>query len=209
MVAIESCFSSLFSKERMRLVMKKAVLVRNVMCGLLGACALGASQSVLAVEYTNKTIDGNQTINDENFILNNTNHSNRFNVDAYNTKIAITGNDIAITALGKFDKDLFGVDAWSGGQVTLGNPNAQKICIDVKNEGTAKAKAVVATPNEDDTDIKSNIIDITAKDVSISASSKGAIGVFSLREGSSIHIKGGLCVCDSDGGGCYGSAGTE
>lgn len=172
-------------------MMKKAVLVRNVMCGLLAACALGSSQSVWAVEYINKTIDGNQTINDENFILNNTNHSNRFNVDAYNTKIAITGNDIAITALGKFDKDLFGVDAWSGGQVTLGNPNAQKICIDVKNEGTAKAKAVVATPNEDDTDIKSNIIDIKAKDVSISASSKGAIGVFSLREGSSISIKGG------------------
>lgn len=192
MVAIESCFSSLFSKERMRLVMKKAVLVRNVMCGLLAACALGASQSVLAVEYTNKTIYGNQTI-DENFILNNTNHSNRFNVDAYNTKIAITGNDIAITALGKFDNDndndndndLYGVDAWSGGQVTLGNPNAQKICIDVKNEGTAKAKAVVAT------DVGGSKIDITAKDVSISASSKGAIGVFSLRKGSSIHIKGG------------------
>lgn len=172
-------------------MMKKTVLARNVMCGLLAACALGASQSVWAVEYTNKTIEGNQTINDENFILNNTNHSNRFNVDAYNTKIAITGNDIAITALGKFDKDLFGVDAWSGGQVTLGNPNAKKICIDVKNEGTAKAKAVVATPNDNDTDIKSNIIDITAKDVSISASSKGAIGVFSLREGSSISIKGG------------------
>lgn len=172
-------------------MMKKTVLARNVMCGLLAACALGASQSVWAVEYTNKTIEGNQTINDENFILNNTNHSNRFNVDAYNTKIAITGNDIAITALGKFDKDLFGVDAWSGGQVTLGNPNAQKICIDVKNEGTAKAKAVVATPDDNDTDIKSNIIDITAKDVSISASSKGAIGVFSLREGSSISIKGG------------------
>lgn len=172
-------------------MMKKTVLARNVMCGLLAACALGASQSVWAVECTNKTIEGNQTINDENFILNNTNHSNRFNVDAYNTKIAITGNDIAITALGKFDKDLFGVDAWSGGQVTLGNPNAKKICIDVKNEGTAKAKAVVATPNDNDTDIKSNIIDITAKDVSISASSKGAIGVFSLREGSSISIKGG------------------
>lgn len=184
MVAIESCFSSLFSKERMRLMMKKAVLVRNVMCGLLAACALGASQSVLAVEYTNKTIEGNQTINDENFILNNTNHSNRFNVDAYNTKIAITGNDIAITALGKFDKDLFGVDAWSGGQVTLGNPNAKKICIDVKNEGTAKAKAVVAT------DVGESKIDITAKDVSISASSAGAIGVFSLNEGS-ISIKGG------------------
>ena len=165
--------------------MKKAVLVRNVMCGLLAACALGASQSVWAVEYTNKTIDGNQTINDENFILNNTNYSNNFNVDAYNTKIAITGNDIAITALGKFDKDLFGVDAWSGGQVTLGNPNAKKICIDVKNEGTAKAKAVVAT------DVGGSKIDITAKDVSISASSAGAIGVFSLNEGSSISIKGG------------------
>lgn len=185
MVAIESCFSSLFSKERMRLMMKKAVLVRNVMCGLLAACALGASQSVWAVEYTNKTIDGTQTINDENFILNNTNYSNNFNVDAYNTKIAITGNDIAITALGKFDKDLFGVDAWSGGQVTLGNPNAKKICIDVKNEGTAKAKAVVAT------DVGGSKIDITAKDVSISASSAGAIGVFSLNEGSSISIKGG------------------
>ncbi len=166
-------------------MMKKAVLVRNVMCGLLAACALGASQSVWAVEYTNKTIDGNQTINDENFILNNTNYSNNFNVDAYNTKIAITGNDIAITALGKFDKDLFGVDAWSGGQVTLGNPNAKKICIDVKNEGTAKAKAVVAT------DVGGSKIDITAKDVSISASSAGAIGVFSLNEGSSISIKGG------------------
>lgn len=185
MVTIESCFSSLFSQERMRLMMKKAVLVRNVMCGLLAACALGASQSVWAVEYTNKTIDGNQTINDENFILNNTNYSNNFNVDAYNTKIAITGNDIAITALGKFDKDLFGVDAWSGGQVTLGNPNAKKICIDVKNEGTAKAKAVVAT------DVGGSKIDITAKDVSISASSAGAIGVFSLNEGSSISIKGG------------------
>ena len=166
-------------------MMKKAVLVRNVMCGLLAACALGANQSVWAVEYTNKTIDGNQTINDENFILNNTNYSNNFNVDAYNTKIAITGNDIAITALGKFDKDLFGVDAWSGGQVTLGNPNAKKICIDVKNEGTAKAKAVVAT------DVGGSKIDITAKDVSISASSAGAIGVFSLNEGSSISIKGG------------------
>ena len=166
-------------------MMKKAVLVRNVMCGLLAACALGASQSVWAVEYTNKTIDGTQTINDENFILNNTNYSNNFNVDAYNTKIAITGNDIAITALGKFDKDLFGVDAWSGGQVTLGNPNAKKICIDVKNEGTAKAKAVVAT------DVGGSKIDITAKDVSISASSAGAIGVFSLNEGSSISIKGG------------------
>lgn len=167
-------------------MMKKAVLVRNVMCGLLAACALGASQSVWAVEYTNKTIDGNQTINDENFILNNTNYSNNFNVDAYNTKIAITGNDIAITALGKFDNnDLFGVDAWSGGQVTLGNPNAQKICIDVKNEGTRAAKAVVAT------DKGGSKIDITAKDVSISASSKNAIGVFSLNEGSSISIKGG------------------
>ena len=166
-------------------MMKKAVLVRNVMCGLLAACALGASQSVWAVEYTNETIDGNQTINDENFILNNTNYSKNFNVDAYNTKIAITGNDIAITALGKFDKDLFGVDAWSGGQVTLGNPNAKKICIDVKNEGTAKAKAVVAT------DVGGSKIDITAKDVSISASSAGAIGVFSLNEGSSISIKGG------------------
>lgn len=185
MVAIESCFSSLFSKERMRLMMKKAVLVRNVMCGLLAACALGASQSVLAVEYTNKTIEGNQTINDEKFILNNTNHDN-YNVDAYTKQIAITGNDIAITALGKFDNnDLFGVDAWSGGQVTLGNPNAQKICIDVKNEGTRAAKAVVAT------NVGGSKIDITAKDVSISASSKGAIGVFSLQEGSSIHIKGG------------------
>lgn len=185
MVAIESGFSSLFSKERMRLMMKKAVLVRNVMCGLLAACALGASQSVLAVEYTNKTIEGNQTINDEKFILNNTNHDN-YNVDAYTKQIAITGNDIAITALGKFDNnDLFGVDAWSGGQVTLGNPNAQKICIDVKNEGTRAAKAVVAT------NVGGSKIDITAKDVSISASSKGAIGVFSLQEGSSIHIKGG------------------
>lgn len=185
MVAIESCFSSLFSKERMRLMMKKAVLVRNVMCGLLAACALGASQSVLAVEYTNKTIEGNQTINDEKFILNNTNHGN-YNVDAYTKQIAITGNDIAITALGKFDNnDLFGVDAWSGGQVTLGNPNAQKICIDVKNEGTRAAKAVVAT------DEGGSKIDITANDVSISASSKNAIGVFSLNEGSSISIKGG------------------
>lgn len=185
MVAIESCFSSLFSKERMRLMMKKAVLVRNVMCGLLAACALGASQSVLAVEYTNKTIEGNQTINDEKFILNNTNHGN-YNVDAYTKQIAITGNDIAITALGKFDNnDLFGVDAWSGGQVTLGNPNAQKICIDVKNEGTRAAKAVVAT------DKGGSKIDITANDVSISASSKNAIGVFSLNEGSSISIKGG------------------
>ncbi|MDD7325219.1 MAG: autotransporter outer membrane beta-barrel domain-containing protein [Dialister sp.] len=87
--------------------------------------------------------------------------------------------------MGKFDKDLFGVDAWSGGQVTLGNPNAKKICIDVKNEGTAKAKAVVAT------DVGGSKIDITAKDVSISASSAGAIGVFSLNEGSSISIKGG------------------
>lgn len=185
MVAIESCFSSLFSKERMRLMMKKAVLVRNVMCGLLAACALGASQSVWAVEYINKTIEGNQTINDEKFILNNTNHGN-YNVDAYTKQIAITGNDIAITALGKFDNnDLFGVDAWSGGQVTLGNPNAQKICIDVKNEGTRVAKAVVAT------DKGGSKIDITANDVSISASSKNAIGVFSLNEGSSISIKGG------------------
>lgn len=166
-------------------MMKKAVLVRNVMCGLLAACALGASQSVLAVEYTNKTIEGNQTINDEKFILNNTNHGN-YNVDAYTKQIAITGNDIAITALGKFDNnDLFGVDAWSGGQVTLGNPNAQKICIDVKNEGTRAAKAVVAT------DKGGSKIDITANDVSISASSKNAIGVFSLNEGSSISIKGG------------------
>lgn len=166
-------------------MMKKAVLVRNVMCGLLAACALGASQSVLAVEYTNKTIEGNQTINDEKFILNNTNHGN-YNVDAYTKQIAITGNDIAITALGKFDNnDLFGVDAWSGGQVTLGNPNAQKICIDVKNEGTRAAKAVVAT------DKGGSKIDITANDVSISASSKKAIGVFSLNEGSSISIKGG------------------
>lgn len=172
-------------------MMKKAVLVRNVMCGLLAACALGASQSVWAVEYTNKTIDGNQTINDENFILNNTNYSNNFNVDAYNTKIAITGNDIAITALGKFDddNDLYGVDAWSDARVTLGNLNAQKICIDVKNEGTAKAKAVVAT-HKDGSKIDSKI-DITAKDVSISASGKSAIGVFSLNEGSSISIKGG------------------
>lgn len=169
-------------------MMKKTVLARNVMCGLLAACALGASQSVLAVEYTNTTIEGNQTINDENFILNNTNHSN-YNVDAFEKTIAITGNDIAITALGKFDNgDLFGVDAWSGGQVTLGNPNAQKICIDVKNEGTKAARAVVATR---DKDIPSNnIINITAKDVSISASSKGAIGVFSEWSGSSIHIKG-------------------
>ena len=169
-------------------MMKKTVLARNVMCGLLAACALGASQSVLAVEYTNQTIEGNQTINDENFILNNTNHSN-YNVDAFKKTIAITGNDIAITALGKFDNgDLFGVDAWSGGQVTLGNPNAQKICIDVKNEGTEAAKAVVATR---DKDIPSNnIINITAKDVSISASSKGAVGVFSEWSGSSIHIKG-------------------
>lgn len=185
MVVIESCFSSLFSKERMRLMMKKAVLVRKVMCGLLAACALGASQSVLAVEYTNKTIEGNQTINDEKFILNNTNHDN-YNVDAYTKQIDITGNDIAITALGKFDNnDLFGVDAWSGGQVTLGNPSAQKICIDVKNEGTRAAKAVVATEKG------GSKIDITAKDVSISASSKNAIGVFSLNEGSSISIKGG------------------
>lgn len=169
-------------------MMKKTVLARNVMCGLLAACALGASQSVLAVEYTNQTIEGNQTINDENFILNNTNHSN-YNVDAFKKTIAITGNYIAITALGKFDNgDLFGVDAWSGGQVTLGNPNAQKICIDVKNEGTEAAKAVVATR---DKDIPSNnIINITAKDVSISASSKGAVGVFSEWSGSSIHIKG-------------------
>lgn len=166
-------------------MMKKAVLVRNVMCGLLAACALGASQSVWAVEYINKTIEGNQTINDEKFILNNTNHGN-YNVDAYTKQIAITGNDIAITALGKFDNnDLFGVDAWSGGQVTLGNPNAQKICIDVKNEGTRAAKAVVAT------DKGGSKIDITANDVSISASSKNAIGVFSLNEGSSISIKGG------------------
>ena len=165
-------------------MMKKTVLARNVMCGLLAACALGACESVLAVEYTNKTFEGNQTINDEKFILNNTNHDN-YNVDAYTKQIAITGNDIAITALGKFDNnDLFGVDAWSGGQVTLGNPNAQKICIDVKNEGTRAAKAVVAT------DVGGSKIDITAKDVSISANSKGAIGVFSLLEDSSIHIKG-------------------
>lgn len=174
-------------------MMKKTVLARNVMCGLLAACALGACESVLAVEYTNKTFDDDITINDENFILNNTNHSN-YNVDAFKKTIAITGNDIAITALGKFDNnDLFGVDAWSGGQVTLGNPNAQKICIDVKNEGTKAAKAVVAT------DVGGSKIDITAKEVSISASSKGAIGVFSLQEDSSIHIKGDSVSVTSTG----------
>lgn len=186
MVAIESCFSSLFSKERMRLMMKKAVLVRNVMCGLLAACALGASQSVWAQEYTDTVFGSTATITDESFILKNNNKG--YGIDAYGTgtNIKVTGKNIDILSQGKDNEySIYAVDAWSGGQVTLGNPNAEKISIEAVNTGSGDAKAVVAT------NVGGSKIDITAKDVSISASSKGAIGVFSLQEGSSIHIKGG------------------
>ena len=166
-------------------MMKKAVLARNVMCGLLAACALGASQSVWAQEYTNKIFGDTATIEDESFILKNTDQG--YGIDAYQTptKIKVTGKNIDILSQGKNDKnDIFAVDAWSGGQVTLGGESAEKISIEAINTGSKKAKAVVAT------DLGGSKIDITAKEVSISASSKGAIGVFSLQEGSSISIKG-------------------
>lgn len=184
MVAIESCFSFLFSKERMRLMMKKAVLVRNVMCGLLAACALGASQSVWAQEYTDTVFGSTATITDESFILKNNNKG--YGIDAYKTNINVTGKNIDILSQGKDDEySIYAVDAWSGGQVTLGSESAEKISIKAINNGSEAAKAVVAT------DKGGSKIDITAKDVSISASSKNAIGVFSLNEGSSISIKGG------------------
>lgn len=184
MVAIESCFSSLFSKERMRLMMKKAVLVRNVMCGLLAACALGASQSVWAQEYTNQVFNKTATITDESFILKNT--GNGYGIDAYKTNINVTGKNIDILSQGKDDEySIYAVDAWSGGQVTLGSESTEKISVKAINNGSKAAKAVVAT------DKGGSKIDITANDVSISASSKNAIGVFSLNEGSSISIKGG------------------
>ena len=67
----------------------------------------------------------------------------------------------------------------------MGSESAEKISIKAINNGSKDAKAVVAT------DKGGSKIDITANDVSISASSKNAIGVFSLNEGSSISIKGG------------------
>lgn len=167
-------------------MMKKAVLVRNVMCGLLAACALGASQSVWAQEYTDTVFGSTATITDESFILKNNNKG--YGIDAYGTgtNIKVTGKNIDILSQGKDNEySIYAVDAWSGGQVTLGNPNAEKISIEAVNTGSGDAKAVVAT------NVGGSKIDITAKDVSISASSKGAIGVFSLQEGSSIHIKGG------------------
>lgn len=166
-------------------MMKKTVLARNVMCGLLAACALGASQSIWAQEYTDTVFGSTATITDESFILKNNNKG--YGIDAYGTgtNIKVTGKNIDILSQGKDNEySIYAVDAWSGGQVTLGNPNAEKISIEAVNTGSGDAKAVVAT------DVGGSKIDITAKDVSISASSKGAIGVFSLREGSSIHIKG-------------------
>lgn len=166
-------------------MMKKAVLARNVMCGLLAACALGTSQSVWAQEYTDRVFGSTATITDESFILKNNNKN--FGVDAYGsgTNIQVTGNNIDILSQGKNNEySIYAVDAWSGGQVTLGNANAEKISIKAINTGSKEAKAVVAT------DEGGSKIDIMAKDVSISASSKNAIGVFSLNEGSSIHIKG-------------------
>lgn len=167
-------------------MMKKTVLARNVMCGLLAACALGASQSVWAQEYTDTVFGSTATITDESFILKNNNKG--YGIDAYGTgtNIKVTGKNIDILSQGKDNEySIYAVDAWSGGQVTLGNPNAEKISIEAVNTGSGDAKAVVAT------NVGGSKIDITAKDVSISASSKGAIGVFSLQEGSSIHIKGG------------------
>ena len=165
-------------------MMKKAVLVRNVMCGLLAACALGASQSVWAQEYTDTVFGSTATITDESFILKNNNKG--YGIDAYKTNINVTGKNIDILSQGKDDEySIYAVDAWSGGQVTLGSESAEKISIKAINNGSEAAKAVVAT------DKGGSKIDITAKDVSISASSKNAIGVFSLNEGSSISIKGG------------------
>lgn len=165
-------------------MMKKAVLVRNVMCGLLAACALGASQSVWAQEYTNQVFNKTATITDESFILKNT--GNGYGIDAYKTNINVTGKNIDILSQGKDDEySIYAVDAWSGGQVTLGSESTEKISVKAINNGSKAAKAVVAT------DKGGSKIEITANDVSISASSKNAIGVFSLNEGSSISIKGG------------------
>lgn len=165
-------------------MMKKTVLARNVMCGLLAACALGASQSVWAQEYTDTVFGSTATITDESFILKNNNKG--YGIDAYKTNINVTGKNIDILSQGKDDEySIYAVDAWSGGQVTLGSESAEKISIKAINNGSKDAKAVVAT------DKGGSKIDITANDVSISASSKNAIGVFSLNEGSSISIKGG------------------
>lgn len=166
-------------------MMKKTVLARNVMCGLLAACALGASQSVWALEYTDKVFSQTATITDESFILKN--NDKGFGIVTYDpgTNIKVTGDNIDIVSQGKDDDySIYAVTAWDGGQVTLGNDNAEKISIKAVNTGMKKAVAVVADENP------GSKIDITAKDVSISASSKDAIGVFSRAPGSSIHIKG-------------------
>lgn len=166
-------------------MMKKTVLARNVMCGLLAACALGASQSVWALEYTDKVFSQTATITDESFILKN--NDKGFGIVTYDpgTNIKVTGDNIDIVSQGKDgDYSIYAVTAWDGGQVTLGNDNAEKISIKAVNTGMKKAVAVVADENP------GSKIDITAKDVSISASSKDAIGVFSRAPGSSIHIKG-------------------
>lgn len=167
-------------------MMKNAVLVRNVMCGLLAACALGASQSVWAQEYTDTVFGSTATITDESFILKNNNKG--YGIDAYEagTNIKVTGKNIDIFSQGKDNEySIYAVDAWSGGQVTLGSESTEMISVKAINNGSKAAKAVVAT------DKGGSKIDITANDVSISASSKNAIGVFSLNEGSSISIKGG------------------
>lgn len=167
-------------------MMKKTVLARNVMCGLLAACALGASQSVWALEYTDKVFSQTATITDESFILKN--NDKGFGIVTYDpgTNIKVTGDNIDIVSQGKDDDySIYAVTAWDGGQVTLGNDNAEKISIKAVNTGMKKAVAVVADENP------GSKINITAKDVSISASSKDAIGVFSRAPGSSIHIKGG------------------
>lgn len=166
-------------------MMKKTVLARNVMCGLLAACALGASQSVWAQEYTDRVFFKPAIITDESFILKN--NDKGYGIVTYDpgTNIKVTGDNIDIVSQGKDDEySIQAVTAWSGGQVTLGNDNAEKISIKAANTGMMKAVAVVADENP------GSKIDITAKDVSISASSKEAIGVFSRAPGSSIHIKG-------------------
>ena len=110
--------------------MKKNVLARKILCGLLAAGVVGVSGSVMAAEYTDKN-DFSGSYSDDTFKLTNT--DKKYNIDADDKEISITSKEININTTSSVYGNLWAADAYGNGKLTLGGEKTESISIVAKN----------------------------------------------------------------------------
>ena len=170
--------------------MKKNVLARKILCGLLAAGVVGACGSVMAAECNDcenhtGSITGIHTGN----IFNLTNELKKgdygYKIDCDREDISILSKDINInvtTSSEEYDAGVAGADAWSKATLTLGNSNTENITIKVVNNWTGlkngHSTLGLAALGVDDSTQPKTILNVNAKKLNIDVSGENAFGVY-------------------------------